>query len=189
MDLLFTKNFTKNTSLTLPDGSLGYEISTPSRKLHTDTTIIRRYPPSGGDPESIGVIELHSIRTDVCQVHGKDFLPKSDSTHNISMTFTSSNGEVYKWRRESTKAFLDDKSEETVATYEEGHTGLLGGIPRQAKLSISTEAMDIIDEVVCTFFYIEQKEQTRRRFASNQGMAMDAKTAGAMNSMFAVTPY
>ncbi|KAL0063552.1 hypothetical protein AAF712_009561 [Marasmius tenuissimus] len=99
------------------------------------------------------------------------------------MTFTSSNGQVYKWRRESTKAFLDDQDGKTVATYEEGHTGLSGGQPRQAMLSISTEAMQIIDEVVCTFFYIEQKEQARRRLASNHGTAANAKIAAGMGNM------
>ncbi|KAL0063555.1 hypothetical protein AAF712_009564 [Marasmius tenuissimus] len=161
MDLLLTQDSPKNTTLTLSSGNPVYEISTPSRRFRTNTTTIRKYQPDGGHPNDIGVIELHSFHSDVCQIRERDFLPKSSSMWTRTLSFTSSNGEVYKWRHKSAKAILEDKRKKTVAIYDKSHTGFFSRNPRPAMLSISVEAINIIDEIVCTFSYIEQKERNR----------------------------
>ncbi|KAK1217808.1 hypothetical protein PQX77_019514 [Marasmius sp. AFHP31] len=178
MDLLFTKDSCKNTTLSLPSGAPVYEINTPSRNFHTETSTIRKYRPEGGyQADDIGIIEFHSFHTDICQIWGRDFLPKSASMWKIASAFTSSNGQTYTWRRKSSTAVLEDKFQNNVAVYDQSHTGFFSGNPRPAMLSISADAMQIIDEVVCTFFYIEQKEQTRRRTANSAAASSAASSA------------
>ena len=129
MDLSFTKDSPKNTTLSLPDGRPVYEIDTPSRNFHTETTTIKKYQPYGG-ANDIATIEFHSFHKDVCQIQGRDFLPKSrsawksyvrSSAHlNVapsdvyhltrSLSFTSSNGEVYTWKRKSDTALVGSQS-------------------------------------------------------------------------------
>ncbi|KAL0062084.1 hypothetical protein AAF712_011084 [Marasmius tenuissimus] len=171
MDLLFTKDSPVNTTLSLPSGSPVYEISTPLRNFHTETTTIRKYRPAGGDPDDIGLIEIHSFHKDVCQLRGKDFLPKSPSMWKSTSFFTSSNGEAYTWHCKSDTAVLNDKGENTVAMYERSHSGLISKNSQPAKLSISVEGMDIIDEIVLTFAYVEQQEQIHQRAAGSSSAA------------------
>ncbi|KAK1217750.1 hypothetical protein PQX77_019592 [Marasmius sp. AFHP31] len=169
MDLLLTQDSPKNTTLTLSSGNPVYEITTPSHTFHTDTTTIRKYRPDGGHPDDIGVIKLHNLRSDLCQIRGRDFLPPSSEIWTGTLSFTSSNGEVYTWCHKSAKAILEDKRKKTVATYDKSHTGSVSSNPQPAMISISAEVMDIIDEIICTFSYIEQKERNRRRHDGEGG--------------------
>ncbi|KAK1217809.1 hypothetical protein PQX77_019515 [Marasmius sp. AFHP31] len=179
MDFLLTVDSTVNTTLSLPSGTPVYEITTPLRTFRTHTTTIRKYEQEGGDPHDIGIVELHSLHKDVCQLRGKDFLPKKPSMLNLSsFSFTSSKGEEYTWHRKSdTQTVLNDKNKNAVATYEQSHAGLLNKEPRPAKLSVSAEVMEVADEIVCTFTYVKQKEEIRKRTARGSAATSAATSA------------
>ena len=70
---------------------------------------------------------------------------------------------------------LSDKNSHNVAIYEQSHSGHSNYQP--AKLSVLPEAMDIIDEVVCTFIYCEQKEQVHRAAPRSTTISIAASTA------------
>ncbi|KAL0570337.1 hypothetical protein V5O48_011634 [Marasmius crinis-equi] len=178
MDLLFTKDSARNTTLSLPSGQAVYDYSTPSRGFHHEQTTIRKFRPDGGPPDDIGFIEFHSFHKDICQVRGKDFRPQSSSMWKSGLTFQSSNGQEYTWKRKLSTAELTDKFNNVVAIYEVMHTGILSGNPRPAKLSITVEGMQFLDEIVCTFSYIEQREQKQRQ-AANSAAASSASSSAA----------
>jgi len=90
MDLLFTKESPKNTTLSLPDGKPVYEITTPTRHTHTETTTIRKYQ-SDGSADDVGTIEFHVLHKDICQIRGRDFRPESLSIFNSYVPFVHLN--------------------------------------------------------------------------------------------------
>ncbi|KAL0580546.1 hypothetical protein V5O48_001451 [Marasmius crinis-equi] len=173
MDLVFSKDSARNATLSLPTGQPVYEISTPSRVWHAEQTTVTKFLPHGGGPVAIGAVEVHSFHTDVCQISGRNVLPKSDGIFKSGMSFTSSNGEQYTWKRKSDSALLSNKWNTNIAVYEAMHTGILSGSPQSAKLSVMPEVMGILDEVVATFVYTEQMFQISRR-SSASGAAVAA---------------
>ncbi|KAL0568841.1 hypothetical protein V5O48_013127 [Marasmius crinis-equi] len=177
MELIFSKTSARNATLSLPSGQPVYELSTPSRLLHTEQTTITKFYP-GNPPVTIGLVEMHSFHDDVCQLAGRNVLPKSDGFWKSGMTFTSSNGEHYTWKRKSDAALLSDKFKHNIAIYEESHSGFLSGTPSPAKLSVAPEGMGILDEIMVTFVYIEQQEQ-QSRAASASGASAGAAAAAA----------
>ncbi|KAL0571020.1 hypothetical protein V5O48_010941 [Marasmius crinis-equi] len=158
MDLIFSTDSARNTTLSLPSGQPLYDISTPSQAFHTDQTTISKIQ-SGRKQIAIGRVEMHSLHTDVCQVSGRDMLPKKDGIFRSGLSFTSSNGQKYTWKRKSGTALLSDKSK-NIASYERSHSGFLGRGRRPAKLSVAPEGVGILDEIVVTYMYIEQRPRS-----------------------------
>ncbi|KAL0571016.1 hypothetical protein V5O48_010937, partial [Marasmius crinis-equi] len=169
----------RNATLMLPSGQPVYQVSTPTRVFHTEQTTIAKFLPDGSSI-AIGLVELHSFHTDICQITGRNVLPKSDGIFRSGISFTSSNGKQYTWKRKTSTALLTDKSGSTVATWERSHSGILSRNPRPAQLSVLSEGVQIIDEIVVTFMYIEQREQQLRRARGNAARGAGiASIAGA----------
>ncbi|KAL0571116.1 hypothetical protein V5O48_010848 [Marasmius crinis-equi] len=139
MDLVFSEDSARNTTLSLPTGEPVYLISTPSRVFHDEQTTITKFLPHGGGPVAIG----------------RNVLPNG-GIFKSGMSFTSSNGEEYTWKRKSDSALLSNKWNTHVAVYEAKHTGILGESPQSAKLSVMPEVTEILDEIVATFVYTER---------------------------------
>ncbi|KAL0581793.1 hypothetical protein V5O48_000272 [Marasmius crinis-equi] len=168
MDLIFSHDDARNTTLSSSSGQPLYEISTPGSR--EQTTITKLHP--GEKPTEIGCVELRSGDASVCQVSGRDVLPRTGEfgRKNLAWSFTSSNGEKYTWTRkwDSNLLFdLTDTSKTSVVVYERSHSGFFSGKPRPAKLTLLPEgvALGILDEIVVTFVYIGQKAQQFRRAA------------------------
>ncbi|KAK1220565.1 hypothetical protein PQX77_016660 [Marasmius sp. AFHP31] len=157
MDLVYSKDDQKNATLSLITGEPVYEIYTVEKFLQSEPTWIRKYQCSEHRPVEIGQVRVRSFHKDVCQLRGKDIRPRSMDSLSTKRSFTSlANGQKYIWKRKFSKAKLLDKSKNTVAVYEESHSGFLS-TKAPAKLSIAPDGMAIIDEIVVTFVYFEQK--------------------------------
>ncbi|KAF9265811.1 hypothetical protein L218DRAFT_835251, partial [Marasmius fiardii PR-910] len=105
-------------------------------------------------------IEIHTLEDDVCQVWGRHLKPRSEGLMSSKRKFTSSNGQEYTWKQKTSgkKTLLWDKFQNTVAVYEDKHSGIFSGKPSPAKLSISPAGYPIVDEILVTFLFVKQKE-------------------------------
>ncbi|ESK95462.1 hypothetical protein Moror_12754 [Moniliophthora roreri MCA 2997] len=173
MDLLLSKDSVRNCTITLLTGQPVYQVSTPSRFFHTETTTIKRF--KGNQVHDMAVIERHDFHDDVCQVWGRDIVPKSDGCFSSGRSFTASDSQKYTWKMKCDRAVLRDQFDNTIAAFEKSHTGFFSGNPSQAKISISQAGLSIADELIATFVLVEQKDRESRK-------ANGADAAGAAAS-------
>ncbi|ESK89686.1 hypothetical protein Moror_16903 [Moniliophthora roreri MCA 2997] len=177
MDLLLSKDSVRNCTMSLPNGQPIYEVSTPSRYFHTEQTTIKRL--KGQESRDMALIELHGFHDDVCQVWGKDMVPKSDGLFKSGKTFTASDGKRYTWKIKLSKTILLDQFENTIAVFENSHTGFFSGNPRQAQLSISEGGLSIADDIVATFVLVDQRNRQNQRTAAASSAAASSNAAVA----------
>ncbi|KAJ8074320.1 hypothetical protein PM082_012633 [Marasmius tenuissimus] len=157
MDLVYSKDNQKNATLSLISGEPAYEIYTVGKFLQSEPTWIRKYQCSEQRPVEIGQVRVRSFHNDVCQLRGKDIRPRSIDSLSTKRSFTSlANGQKYIWKRKFSKAKLLDNTKNTIAVYEESHSGFLS-TKAPAKISVAPDGMPIIDEIVVTFVYFERK--------------------------------
>ncbi|KAL0570687.1 hypothetical protein V5O48_011275 [Marasmius crinis-equi] len=160
MDLIVSED-KKTTTLSLPTGQPIYQITAKSRgTFRGETKVISKFQHPGAAPTDVGLVEVHSLSSDVCQFWGRDIRPRTDyNSMSEDKIFTSSvTGQKYKWHRGLQKSKLTDKFKNTVASYEESHSSLLSSKRKSpAKLSVTPAGMQFLDEIVVTFVYIEQK--------------------------------
>ncbi|KAK1220568.1 hypothetical protein PQX77_016664 [Marasmius sp. AFHP31] len=156
MDLIFSQDDPKNATLSLTSGQPVYEMYTHEKTWSSEPTVIRKFQYPGHPPVNIGQVQVRLLHSDVCEMSGRDIQPKSGESSS-GKSFTSlANGEVYTWKRKFSKAKLTDKFKNTVAIYEESHSGILKE-EAPAKISIAPEGMPILDEIVVTCVYFEQR--------------------------------
>ncbi|KAG7085471.1 hypothetical protein E1B28_003032 [Marasmius oreades] len=173
MDLVFSSPTPHNASISLQTGELVYEISTNDTKpdslglgLGARRTVVKKFSVETPSmtPTEIGYIELHTLHDDRCEVYGRDVRPKD------KRKWTSSNGQEYTWQKKD-KVSLLDGYQNTVAVYEPQLSGFPSDKPRSpSRLSISPGAGygRIVDEILITFLYVQQKNATTSK---SEGMS------------------
>ncbi|KAK7025993.1 hypothetical protein VNI00_015824 [Paramarasmius palmivorus] len=167
MEFIFSKDDVRNSTLTLLTNEPIYEISTSSKSLLAETTVIKKFRRDG-ESEYMGLIELHGTREDECRVWGRNMPPKSESFWKSAKSFVASNGQKYTWKMKSNaNQELRDQSDNTIATWERSHTGIFSKRPRPAKLSISHAAVSVADDIVSTFVVVEQWTRINRSAAAS----------------------
>ncbi|ESK89687.1 hypothetical protein Moror_16904 [Moniliophthora roreri MCA 2997] len=158
MDFLLSKDSVRNCTITRLNGQPAYEVSTPSRFFHTETTTIKKF--MGHEVHDMALIELHTYHDSVCKVWGRDMVPKSDGFFSNGKSFIASDGQKYTWKMKSDGLRLRDTLDNTIAVFEESSVGFFGWKSRPAKLSISQA---IVDDIIATFVLVEQKRREARR--------------------------
>ena len=77
MEFTFSNQDTRDTTLSLSTGQAVYQTSTPDAKfLRTETISIKKFEKDG--EHDMATVEIHSFHDDVCQVWGRDVVPKRD---------------------------------------------------------------------------------------------------------------
>ncbi|KAF9254453.1 hypothetical protein L218DRAFT_886229 [Marasmius fiardii PR-910] len=105
----------------------------------------------------MALIELHRLHMSIVKGWGKSVVPRSDGVFKSGRTFTSSNGQKYTWKRQTRTAKLTDKSDNTLAVFQERSIDVTTKEqePSLAKLSITPDAVGLAHEIVGTFIYVE----------------------------------
>ncbi|KAL0568170.1 hypothetical protein V5O48_013820 [Marasmius crinis-equi] len=183
MDLIISEDDrAKTTTFSLATGQPVYQVTVQSRgSFRSETRTISKFQHPGAPPTDIGMVELHSMSSDICQFWGRDIRPRTDmNSLSGAKGFTSSvNGQQYKWKRKLKKAELTDKFRNTVAVYEDSRSGRLSSKGKTpAKLSVTPAAMGFLDEIIVTFVYIEQKIKEEAEVIGAAGEVVGA-VAGA----------
>ncbi|KAA1471311.1 hypothetical protein DENSPDRAFT_880375 [Dentipellis sp. KUC8613] len=114
-------------------------------------------------------IEWHRFHPTVFKWAGKtveidSYMPYSN-TVMTKRAFTATDGKSYVWKLGTVRSSLtrnDGTTETPIATYHRGFFGLMGKTDKPY-LEISSEGLNILDEIVVTFVYIERRRQQRER--------------------------
>ncbi|TFY53667.1 hypothetical protein EVG20_g10012 [Dentipellis fragilis] len=147
----------------------GSEEQSHPRSTNTDdeTDILMRGLPE----EEIARIEWHQVKSTVFKWSGQN--PVDVSTYmpytGLLMrkrAFTATDGQSYAWKYGSTRSSLsrNDSSSARIAQYHKRSYGIIGKT-HKAYLEISPEGLNIADEIVVTFVYIERRRDQREEAA------------------------
>ncbi|KAL0063853.1 hypothetical protein AAF712_009204 [Marasmius tenuissimus] len=182
MDLIYSRDNPKNATISLTTGQLVYEILTEEKTWSSEPTVIRKFQYPGHPPVEIGQVKMRSFHPDICQAWGRDIRPRKEDLLSSGRSFTSLvNGQEYNWKRKSSKAILTDKFKNTVAIYEESHSGFRKK-KTPAKLSVTPGGMPILDEIVVTCVYYEQQCREDAEIAGGVGEGVGEAIGAAIAS-------
>ncbi|KAJ8074319.1 hypothetical protein PM082_012632 [Marasmius tenuissimus] len=173
MDLIFSQDDPKNATLSLTTGQPVYEMYTQEKTWSTEPTAIRKFQYPGHSPVNIGQVKVPLLHDNVCEVWGRDIRPKSGELSSGKSFISLTDGQEYTWKRKSSKATLTDKYENTIAIYEQSHSGYVKA-KAPAKISIAPGGMPILDEIVVTCVYYEQKVRLNAEAAGAAGGVVGA---------------
>ncbi|KDQ49670.1 hypothetical protein JAAARDRAFT_42686 [Jaapia argillacea MUCL 33604] len=162
----FTEDSPLRTLLLDDEDRPVYKIDTPI-KLFRSTTKISRYTGSQDD-EEIARIHWHYIHNSQIIIGGRileagKFLKRAGFVRK-DHKFTGPDGQEYKWDGgfRSTKLTLNDGSETLVACFTPSSRGLVT-VKRRACLEIYPVGLSMVDLIITTFVYSEEKNRESDR--------------------------
>ncbi|KAG7086849.1 hypothetical protein E1B28_002770 [Marasmius oreades] len=118
---------------------------------------------SGAKTAQMAVIDSHSSWGDnLVQVWGRGHAPRREGFFSTSEVFTASDGRSYRWKNDWDCMILVSEDGTCVTSYEPGSYGLFSK-PSPPKLTVSWNAVQIVDEIIATWIYMQQKKRTRRK--------------------------
>ncbi|KAA1475821.1 hypothetical protein DENSPDRAFT_448767 [Dentipellis sp. KUC8613] len=141
--------------------------ATRSTDAEDETDILMR----GLREEEVARIEWHQVKSTVFKWYGQD--PVDVGTYmpytGILMrkrAFTATDGQSYAWKYGSTRSSLsrNDSSNTRIAQYHRRSYGIIGKA-HKAYLEICPEGLNIADEIVVTFVYVERRRNQREEAA------------------------
>ncbi|KDQ49655.1 hypothetical protein JAAARDRAFT_212117 [Jaapia argillacea MUCL 33604] len=143
-----------------------YKIYTPSKVYGSTTTITRcsGIPPNHRE-EEMARINWHLLHSSEIVMGGRTldvskFIMKTGLTRR-DRKFVAHDGQEYKWDLGNfeTKLILNNGSGIVVASFNRSSGGLWGKQPRMAHLDIAPQGFHILDLIIVTFVYAEQKNR------------------------------
>jgi hypothetical protein len=169
MELTIHSTEILRTALSSATGSTIYTVETPHGVSGYHTTNIQRTDSALNKTETVATIAWTPSGSDAhITVRGRDITPSGRrGLLSKSESFMASDGGVYKWKvtgLNNPPYLVDQTFSDTVAKHARSGGLLLLRKTRPGHLSIGKECLDIIDEVVATFVYIERKRQKRSDF-------------------------
>ncbi|KIM87279.1 hypothetical protein PILCRDRAFT_814769, partial [Piloderma croceum F 1598] len=166
MNLSLSRDDPRNTVLVNPDGLPMYHIDTPTKWFGSGNTRIMNVSASSVD---VGMIEWHLWDDTVLLVGRRRVAPTSSGMFSHSQVFQAGDGRKYKWKINGGYPLLvtDDRSQTPV------ENGIFS-TPRPAFLSITPHGMHILDDIVTTFVWFEDKRRRRKRARRNGAIAAAA---------------
>ncbi|KIK50095.1 hypothetical protein GYMLUDRAFT_51383 [Collybiopsis luxurians FD-317 M1] len=183
MNLSFLESDMYNTLLVQSNGAPLYHIKTPPSG-HPHTVITKIVASNGygfgfdsdeSKDKEMAHIEVHRWHSSTVDVWGKSFVPSRTHLLSSSEAFTGSNGKRYLWRRGAREQIeltsMEDKTF-PVATYEPELPATVSSTSKSASLQIKFEGLAILDELVTTFVYIQQKHH-KREVAEHEKLMLD----------------
>ncbi|KDQ49675.1 hypothetical protein JAAARDRAFT_42689 [Jaapia argillacea MUCL 33604] len=171
--LTFTNSSPIRTVLKDEQDQPVYKIDTPIR-LTRSTTTITRCPRNYSEQqdEELARIHWHVIHQTEFVFQGKilkvgNFLQRTGFLRR-DWKFTAPDGREYKWnpRLTSMELILNDGSDTVVASFREGNIGIFSP-KRSSCLEIFLSGQHMIDIIVVTFVYAEQRRRESRDAASS----------------------
>ncbi|KZP16069.1 hypothetical protein FIBSPDRAFT_934802 [Athelia psychrophila] len=168
MKFTLTERHTTNTNIIGPDGQAIYHVETsPWKMFASRDTRVQRVTRDGS--QTIGAIDWHSHGDAEMLVNGRRLFPQEGGMFSQSQTFRASDGVEYKWKIADTSNVLVVKghSEFSVATFRRATVSLFS-TNRPASLSVKPQAMHIMDDVVTTAVWFEEKRYRREKSRSGK---------------------
>lgn len=100
-------------------------------------------------------------------VWGRNITPVRPGIFSQSAVFVAADGLPYKWKIDwdLLRLVRNDGSHTPVAFFDPGSLGILSR-PKPATLSVTPEGLPILDDIVATWVYMEQRRRRRRNQAS-----------------------
>ncbi|KAJ8093666.1 hypothetical protein PM082_023458 [Marasmius tenuissimus] len=161
MDLILADPDPWNTTFALPDGQPIYHVETNIGFLSRDSTFVKKI--SGRNAADMSIIDSQSSwGENLVRVWGKNVAPHREGFISTSEVFTASDGKSYKWKNDWDIMTLTSPDGSYVASFDPGSSGLFSKYS-PAVLRVHPQAVHIVDEIVATWIYMQQKKRTRRR--------------------------
>ncbi|KAK7437103.1 hypothetical protein VKT23_018729 [Stygiomarasmius scandens] len=170
MELSLSEQDPFNAVFFAPDGSAIYHTDTPLTFFSTRHTTINKLSRDG--PQQMAVVEVHGWSDSIVNVWGRSFVPCQSHTFTNSEAFVASDNRSYKWKNDwggQLTLHPDDGSDQIIAMYDSGSLGILSN-SRPPTLAILPPGQHIMDEIVATFIYMEEKRRRRRRRRRQRAM-------------------
>ncbi|TFY54720.1 hypothetical protein EVG20_g9592 [Dentipellis fragilis] len=180
MNLHVSRGSFLNTVLRDDSGEPHYHIETSfTKELRGRETTVSRFLPGtdafgSGEalPEQeIAKIEWHRFKPTLFKWLGRavevgTYMPYKGALWR-KRAFTATDGQSYVWTYGLRRSYLarDDDTHTCIARYHRRSFDLIRGESRKAYLEISPDGLNIADEIVVTFVYIERRREQRRRRA------------------------
>ncbi|KZP16075.1 hypothetical protein FIBSPDRAFT_934807 [Athelia psychrophila] len=166
MKFTLTERHTTNTNIIGPDGQVIYRVETsPWKMFASKDTRVQRVTRDGS--QTIGAIDWHSFGDAEMLVNGRRLVPQEGGMFSQSQTFRASDGVQYKWKiiDKTNVLVVLGHSQVSVATFQRASAGFFSSY-RPASLSVATQAMHIMDDVVTTAVWFEEKRHRREKSRS-----------------------
>jgi len=99
-------------------------------------------------------------------VWGRDVTPRRRMLSS-SEEFIAADGQSYKWKSDwnDFRLVRNDGSDAPIASYDHGSLGILSR-SKPPTLSVTPEGVPILDDIVATWVYVDQKRRRRRAAAA-----------------------
>ncbi|GJE88095.1 hypothetical protein PsYK624_041780 [Phanerochaete sordida] len=170
MELTLSHNCVLHTDLLSPDGQSLYTISTPRRFPRKATTITKAVLDDKGRPtgesEELATIHWHCFRNSQLVYNDKitdinDFMP-SQGMFRRTRCLTAPDGKSYRWKMGCHTSHLevDEVTGEHSVVARMRQRNILRGT--KPVLEIDELSVDLLDLVVVTWVFVEQKRRDRQ---------------------------
>ncbi|KAF7981051.1 hypothetical protein HWV62_35512 [Athelia sp. TMB] len=165
MNFQLTQRHTTNTDIIGQDGQLWYRVETPWAMVSKKTRVTR----GGGVP---GLIEWHAFGSAKIQCNGRRIETVGGGMFSHSQSFQAADGVEYKWKEVGKTNVLVAKkhSSTAVATFQRGNVGIFSS-HRPSALSVAPQGMRILDDVVTTAMWFEEKRNRRQKQSNNAAIS------------------
>ncbi|ESK89113.1 hypothetical protein Moror_5286 [Moniliophthora roreri MCA 2997] len=150
-----------NTVFILPDGHPLYHVETDVGFFSSKPSTIKKI--MGPDAADMAIVDSGSWDS-LVSVWGRNITPQREGIFSVSESFIASDGKSYKWKVDwdSTVLVINDGSHTLTAAYDSGSLGFFSN-SRPPTLNILPHGVQIADEIIATWIYMEQKRRRRNR--------------------------